>query len=614
VQPWWLARQRDPESGAYHPAGGAPVNAVGRSWTLVGTLDGTARTAVDRRGLVAVRPGRWSLDWWIRAEEQWVFPSQTSGVRQRLLDGAPVVETILRAAGGEIVQRVYGARLDAELVVVEIENLAEGPVAVAVAVRPYDVQGGGRVESILLQDRTIMVDGHPAVLLPREPGDLVVASGGTDPADLLGAGTGDRSVRCPAGRAAAAVVFPLVRGAVLRVAIPVGGGPAADPASSVTDRLPDAARVARGWGSHATHACRVVLPAGLLADGFDASRQALLLAVADGDVEPTPLGPPCRPGDDAMVLAALAELGYDGAVRDVLLARGHRQDPLGAIALGDDDVTASTLVAMERALELHPDDALAVALGEVVADGARWLLENPEHPLTGRALRAAVALLATAGAAEAAEELEALVGSFEDPQSAPVPDGIELLEERYGPLGLDLLGSADAAFAQVGTDPTGAAQRIERLLALGGPTWAWPTFAHPKLGTGTGGAGHDLRVTAAVARVIRALLVDDRTDRSVLRLCPHWPLAWLGQGAEVHGLPSRHGAVSWAVRWHGARPALLWEVADGPADLVVTAPGLDPSWTGSGPSGEALLASRDDAPVVAEPGGATEPGGGGSFL
>ncbi len=69
------------------------------------------------------------------------------------------------------------------------------------------------------------------------------------------------------------------------------------------------------------------------------------------------------------------------------------------------------------------------------------------------------------------------------------------------------------------------------------------------------------------------------------------PSAWLGQPLEVHDAPLPHGSVSFAVRWHGERPALLWESTH---TGVVRCPGLDPSWRGTGLKGEALLA----APIV----------------
>ena len=46
------------------------------------------------------------------------------------------------------------------------------------------------------------------------------------------------------------------------------------------------------------------------------------------------------------------------------------------------------------------------------------------------------------------------------------------------------------------------------------------------------------------------------------------------------------------MRWHGDRPALLWELAPhaGAGPVRLTAPGLDPSWSTSEVAGDALLA------------------------
>jgi hypothetical protein len=83
--------------------------------------------------------------------------------------------------------------------------------------------------------------------------------------------------------------------------------------------------------------------------------------------------------------------------------------------------------------------------------------------------------------------------------------------------------------------------------------------------------------------------VADRDDG--LRIAPHVPEAWLGQGWEVHDLPTTYGRLSFAIRWHGDRPALLWEldVPAGRPNVRLTAPGLDPGWSSVEPRGESLL-------------------------
>ena len=66
------------------------------------------------------------------------------------------------------------------------------------------------------------------------------------------------------------------------------------------------------------------------------------------------------------------------------------------------------------------------------------------------------------------------------------------------------------------------------------------------------------------------------------------PGEWFGQAIEAHRLPVVGGLLGFAVRWHGARPALLWDVD---TDITLTCPGLDPTWSAAQRTGEALLAA-----------------------
>jgi hypothetical protein len=89
---------------------------------------------------------------------------------------------------------------------------------------------------------------------------------------------------------------------------------------------------------------------------------------------------------------------------------------------------------------------------------------------------------------------------------------------------------------------------------------------------------------SALLLAVRSLLVHERDD--VVTLLAELPPAWLGQPIEVHDAPTRVGPVSFAVRWHAERPALLWDVPEG---VTVRAPGLDPDWSSTEQAGEALL-------------------------
>ena len=85
-------------------------------------------------------------------------------------------------------------------------------------------------------------------------------------------------------------------------------------------------------------------------------------------------------------------------------------------------------------------------------------------------------------------------------------------------------------------------------------------------------------------------LVAEAPDHLVM--APALPRAWQGAAVDARSLVTRHGVVSFSLRWHDSRPALLWELqpvraVDLPGSTMRC--GLDESWTSEAPSGEALL-------------------------
>ncbi len=87
---------------------------------------------------------------------------------------------------------------------------------------------------------------------------------------------------------------------------------------------------------------------------------------------------------------------------------------------------------------------------------------------------------------------------------------------------------------------------------------------------------------------LRRAFARNTADGFVDVLGAPFPPRWLGRDVEAHGLRVMAGTVSVAVRWHGDRPALLWQ-SEGVDRL--TCSGLDPSWSTTQPSGEARLAT-----------------------
>jgi hypothetical protein len=88
----------------------------------------------------------------------------------------------------------------------------------------------------------------------------------------------------------------------------------------------------------------------------------------------------------------------------------------------------------------------------------------------------------------------------------------------------------------------------------------------------------DVRFIAAVER--RIALGGDL-------LAAGMPSEWLGQNFEVHGVPTGPAsAVSFAVRWHGERPAVLWECTG--AAVTLTSSQIASGWSTDDATGETL--------------------------
>lgn len=85
------------------------------------------------------------------------------------------------------------------------------------------------------------------------------------------------------------------------------------------------------------------------------------------------------------------------------------------------------------------------------------------------------------------------------------------------------------------------------------------------------------------------------------------PSSWLGQGFDVYGIPTGpRSAVSYAIRWHGERPAILWEQT---GDAVrLTAPTAAPGWSTDEISGEALWPPPANGPGTSDRNPADSPG------
>lgn len=309
----------------------------------------------------------WSFDWWIGADDRWRIPAREPAVRQRPMDGAPVLETALRVPGGDALQRVYGIGGPGGIVIVEIENAS--PAAFVAA---FTITGARAVSG---SGTRIDIDGRPALIMPSAPARFAV---GTEPLTIetIGAQTGAvPTVRDRRARIEAAFLFPLSHRNRLRVAIATSGE---DPGPVDLARAADAREAARGWRAVLEHSMRVVLPDPRLTSAVELARTQVLL----------------DPDPDAATTAALEDWGHDAeaawAWRGLSLtarrAARRRRDPI------DETTPAGALNSVRRML-LRESSEPAGTLDLAPALPAEWRGQDLEvHDAPTRAGRVSYAV------------------------------------------------------------------------------------------------------------------------------------------------------------------------------------------------------------------------------
>jgi hypothetical protein len=512
-----------------------------------------------------------------------------------------------------------------------------------------------------------------------------------------------KALRCEAGLATAAFLFPLAHTATLRVAIPLDAehrtrrrGLArrrVRRASADPGQLPPSAAAVKGWQAQtSSRGMQFVVPEGRLASAIEANRRFLLLFHEGAEVVPGPFTDHRFSfRDAAYLLSAMDRYGFHGETGEVIRQFPSRQrvDGFFFSQRQEWDANGAAIFAMAEHWRLTGsiDDIDITAVDK----GVRWI-ELKRHS-KGRRNDLALAGLMPAGISadhlgpfdyhywdsfwslrglldgaellQAAGQNDAAADAHTDAAAlrAALLASMELVADRLGtralpagprrridsgtiatlvacsPLRLfshdDVMMAATAdvvrerfcigpafyqGISQAGLSPyltlqlasveleAGDPRCLERLnwlLELATPTFTWPEAIHPGLGGGCMGDGHHGRAAADFLSFVRNLLVREVSDG--VAVCSMLPDAWRGQGIEVHAAPTHHGVLSFAVRWHGDRPALLWDLKrhagapDGATPVRITAPGLDPNWSSTETKGEALLAAPTSA--LARPAG-----------
>lgn len=364
------------------------------------------------------------------------------------------------------------------------------------------------------------------------------------------------------------VTFPLPHSATIQVAVPIesqaprraGLFRKPKPASlqSFPAAVPTADQVVGGWRSQTDRGLRLVLPDERLQSAIDANRRFLLLLHRSADVD-------FRAA--AHRLAALDRFGFHREVGEVFLPFATDQAKDGALFAKDAEGNAAALWALAHHWDLTRNVELVEHLATSIAGAAELVARRGGgDPWSLAGLRGAPRLLRAAGEEDAAVQATKLASA------STLDDGVPIGENPF--------------------------VEADEMLATASTTWTWAA-ERP----------HDPAAVARFCSLVRASVARE-VDGGVALLSTV-PRRWFGQGIEVHDAPTRHGILSFGVRWHGERPALLWELEphDPDSHVTITCPGIDPTWTTDEARGETLLeapadlpeSTPDDVPVVPGP-------------
>lgn len=239
----------------------------------------------------------------------------------------------------------------------------------------------------------------------------------------------------------------------------------------------------------------------------------------------------------------------------------------------------------------------------------------------GHAASVRVALAHTAdgrlaGVAPAEQVVRGWLGTTERASRLVLPDGWSRHVHDVTALRSEL--ALGAAIPEAADDPAGFAIALGELVRMGEPAEHWlPELVEAVAALGPrAGWDADVALAAAGRALVRAgepraagdleRIVSRRPAPSAapaaapegVRLIPWveqsiargtallpagWPAGWLGQSWEAYGVPTTAGSsVSLGVRWHGERPAVLWEQTGEPVELTAF------GWSSTERTGETL--------------------------
>jgi len=498
-------------------------------YTFVGTLDSLEPSRVDGGGLVQPFGATWSVDWQIRADDRWYHPAKEATVRQRRNGAGAVLETAIRIPSGDAIQRVYAVNAVGGDATV-IEIENDSPVPVALAMSIRPYDTAGQTAPVDLRVFDDRITvGDRTALMLPKAGAEWAVSCDEDVLAVLVSGQSLSGNDRAAGDGATATV---VFPLPHRATLRfVAPSPEAP---HKLGPLPDADAVASGWSAVIEAGGRFSFPDSGITQQAMAARARLLAETHELPARISRL--------EKGAGRILEGLALSGAVGEIMGSLGALAGTFPTSLPGEPADASAIISGVGRAARLVDDPAVAEALLEPVAQ-LTYLVEKKHDPSASN---------------------EALLGLAR-----------LLIAANQKQVALDLLPKVTDL--SPGDDIPKSLGELISLAQQASPAGSW---------------GSDEVVHAANFWLgARRMLIGG--DPGHLRLLPSFPTAWMGGEVEVHNAATTHGMISFAIRWHEYRPALLWDL-DADEEVEIRCPALDPDWSTTELRGETLLAGSAD--------------------
>jgi hypothetical protein len=513
------------------------------------------------------------LHWGIRADDRWHVARNEKAVRQGVAPDGVSIETRLRVPGGDIAHRTNViTHKGVSLVAVEIEN--ETPVAVALALFTSST---GIVES---EADTLSIDGYPFIRANKPIALFERASSEEDLLDTVGSEKMQReNSPAPMEGEHVAIVFPLPHATTIRFVIQVDATQLLVPSP---DELPSLEAIAKGWSVHFEQGGSIELQDSRLKNTLTTARRHLLIG---SEQEPTSTywrhGVPSYAV--AIAVIALCAWGHKTAAKR-LLFRAIESQTVTVFQNPDLKEISYLLWACNEYLEFteSPEDAELIkswATEQIVhliraiprwrrrrSQGFSWLylglesssslLQKKDEEVAARQIRETLSRVTQKRFIFA--EKDSLETALNDADR-----GSQFLLQQLNRYTSDSSGEGTFDESLANTQATYSFASKQRL--------------------------QDPLASALFLLAVRRSFVTEPTGNTPkVAIFEGFSSSWFNVPIEVQNMPVHKGTIGYVIRWHGDRPALLWE-GEVSTEVTFTSPKLDADWESTESNGETLF-------------------------